>query len=80
MTHGGNDPRGIFIHTGSNLADWDMGMQINEWSDGYLYPTLIGDTGHDTLTSQFNKLYYFKLNDGNVGDLYRRYVRIDYVE
>ncbi|RJP30993.1 MAG: hypothetical protein C4527_08635 [Candidatus Omnitrophota bacterium] len=75
MTHGN---LGIYIHTGSSLAEWDMGMLIAEWSAYNLYPTLIGDTGSDTFTTNNNKLYYFKLNEGNTGVVYRRTMCVDF--
>ena len=59
--HVTNQLGGIYIHNSDNLIDWtDEGILV--WSDTDSvkkpYPTLIGDTGSSTRTSEDNMLYY----------------------
>ncbi len=73
------DFAGIWIHTSSNLLDWDGGLLVcfkdDELEQGgdedWVYPTLVGSTGYDGYTTQTNKLYMFHNRGGGNGDLYR---------
>jgi hypothetical protein len=68
MTHG---PAGFYLHTATNLSDWDGGLFV-EMDTGEYYPTLIGTQGYDSYTTEYNKLYYFKHDySDNTGELYR---------
>ncbi len=71
MTH---RPDGVYLHTGSDLAHWDDGLVVLPFGH---YPTLVGDTGCDTRTSEHNKLYYTVTDKSlNVATLYRRCAQV----